>query len=191
MFAVQKKPPARSLRGTPEGAVPPCFSPPVAGKGLMADQVIGCADNGACRPRFAPARRESSGAMFALPPSAGLHPPGSLNDFAQGYSFLHRLIYSHYSAVCLRCQVISCLIAAALRLSGGGGAARPQLVKKVLTSWWTRKHAPPPLPPSPVSAKNQRFFGRGACKETIFSLENGIFRRQNRPVPTVHAAGHD
>ena len=45
--------------------------------------------------------------------------------------------------------------------------------------------------PSPVSAKNQRFFGRGDCRETIFSLENGIFRRKNRPVPTVHAAGHD
>ena len=65
------------------------------------------------------------------------------------------------------------------------------LSKKVLTSWWTGKQAPPPLPPSPVSAKNQRFFGRGDCKETIFSLENGIFRRKNRPVPTVHAAGHD
>ena len=52
------------------------------------------------------------------------------------------------------------------------------LSKKVLTSWWTGKHAPPPLPPSPVSAKNQRFFGRGACKETIFALENEIFRRE-------------
>ena len=60
------------------------------------------------------------------------------------------------------------------------------LSKKVLTSWWTGKQAPPPLPPSPVSAKNQRFFGRGACKETIFSLENGIFRRKNRPVPTLY-----
>ena len=61
-----------------------------------------------------------------------------------------------------------------------------QLVKKKLTSWWTRKHAPPPLPPSPVSAKNRSFFGRGACKETIFSLENEIFRRKNRPVPTLY-----
>ena len=94
-----------------------------------------------------------------------------------------------------------------LSLSGGGsfcaeipspGSAvrlplkgEPSLSKKVLTSWWTGKQAPPPLPPSPVSAKNQRFFGRGDCKETIFSLENGIFRRKNRPVPTVHAAGHD
>ena len=43
----------------------------------------------------------------------------------------------------------------------------------------------------PVSAKNQRFFGRGACRETIFALENEIFRRKNRPVPTVHAAGRD
>ena len=63
---------------------------------------------------------------------------------------------------------------------------RPSLSKKVLTSWWTGKQAPPPLPPSPVSAKNQRFFGRGDCKETIFSLENGIFRRKNRPVPTLY-----
>ena len=98
----KKSRPLAHCEGRLKGAVPPCFSPPVAGKGLMADRVIGCADNGACRPRLAPARRESSGAMFALPPSAGLHPPGSLNDFAQGYSFLHRLIYSHYSAVCLR-----------------------------------------------------------------------------------------
>ena len=63
---------------------------------------------------------------------------------------------------------------------------RIQLVKKVLTSWWTGEQAPPPLPPSPVSAKNRRFFGRGACKETLFSLENGIFRRKNRPVPTLY-----
>ena len=72
-----------------------------------------------------------------------------------------------------------------------GEIRRFSLSKKVLTSWWTGKQAPPPLPPSPVSAKNQRFFGRGACRETIFALENGIFRRKNRPVPTVHAAGHD
>ena len=84
-----------------------------------------------------------------------------------------------------------------------------QLIKKVLTSWWTGNHAPPPgaapqifdlsrrqfcqrrnlktqrffsLPaPSPVSAKNQRFFGRGPCKETLFSLGNGIYK--NRPAP--------
>ena len=66
------------------------------------------------------------------------------------------------------------------------GQQFPQLVKKVLTSWWTGEQAPPPLPPSPVSAKNRRFFGRGACKETLFSLENGIFRRKNRPVPTLY-----
>ena len=29
------------------------------------------------------------------------------------------------------------------------------------------------------------------CKEAIFALENGIFRRKNRPVPAVHAAGDD
>ena len=57
------------------------------------------------------------------------------------------------------------------------------LSKKVLTSWWTGKQAPPPLPPSPVSAKNQRFFGRGACKETIFPLGIGIYK--NRPVSTL------
>ena len=37
--------------------------------------------------------------------------------------------------------------------------------------------APPPLPPLPVSAKILRIFGRGNCKEAIFALENGIFRR--------------
>ena len=31
--------------------------------------------------------------------------------------------------------------------------------------------------PSPVSAKILRIFGRGNCKEAIFALENGIFRR--------------
>ena len=45
--------------------------------------------------------------------------------------------------------------------------------------------------PSPVSAKILRISGRGNCKETIFALENGIFRRKNRPVPAVHAAGDD
>ena len=33
--------------------------------------------------------------------------------------------------------------------------------------------------------------GRKNCKETIFALENKIFRRKNRPAPAVHAAGHD
>ena len=84
-----------------------------------------------------------------------------------------------------------------------------QLIKKVLTSWWTGNHAPPPgtapqifdlsrrqfcqrrnlktqrffsLPaPSPVSAKNRKIFGRGPCKETLFSLGNGIYK--NRPAP--------
>ena len=45
--------------------------------------------------------------------------------------------------------------------------------------------------PPPVSAKILRIFGRGNCKEAIFALENGIFRRKNRPVPAVHAAGDD
>ena len=35
------------------------------------------------------------------------------------------------------------------------------------------------------------YLKRKNCKETIFALENGIFRRKNPPVPTVHAAGHD
>ena len=51
---------------------------------------------------------------------------------------------------------------------------------------------PPPLPPpQSVSAKILRIYGRGNCKETIFALENEIFRRKNRPVPAVHAAGDD
>ena len=45
--------------------------------------------------------------------------------------------------------------------------------------------------PLPVSAKILRIFGRGNCKEAIFALKNGIFRRKNRPVPAVHAAGDD
>ena len=59
------------------------------------------------------------------------------------------------------------------------GRSRPvQLVKKVfLTSWWTGEPAPPPRPPLPVSAKILRISGRGNCKEAIFALENGIFRR--------------
>ena len=53
------------------------------------------------------------------------------------------------------------------------------------------EQASPPLPPLPVSAKILRIFGRGNCKEAIFALKNGIFRRKNRPVPAVHAAGDD
>ena len=65
------------------------------------------------------------------------------------------------------------------------------LSKKILTSWWTGEQAPPPLPPLPVFAEIFQISGRKNCKETIFALENGIFRRKNPPVPTVHAAGHD
>ena len=32
------------------------------------------------------------------------------------------------------------------------------------------KASPPPRPPSPVSAKNRRFFGRGACRVSVFPL---------------------
>ena len=63
--------------------------------------------------------------------------------------------------------------------------------KRILTSLVDGEEAPPPLPPSPVFAKILQIFGRKNCNETIFALENGIFRRKNRPVPTVHAAGHD
>ena len=67
-----------------------------------------------------------------------------------------------------------------------------QLVKKVfLTSWWTGEQALPPLPPLPVFAEIFQISGRKNCKEAIFALENGIFRRKNRPAPAVHAAGHD
>ncbi len=45
--------------------------------------------------------------------------------------------------------------------------------------------------PLPVFAEIFQISGRKNCKETIFALENGIFRRKNPPVPTVHAAGHD
>ena len=43
----------------------------------------------------------------------------------------------------------------------------------------------------PVFAEIFQISGRKNCKETIFALENGIFRRKNPPVPTVHAAGRD
>ena len=38
-------------------------------------------------------------------------------------------------------------------------------------------HCARPSCAPPVSAKILRIFGRGNCKETIFALENGIFRR--------------
>ena len=57
----------------------------------------------------------------------------------------------------------------------------PQLVKKDFDK----------LVPLPVFAEIFQISGRKNCKETIFALENGIFRRKNPPVPTVHAAGHD
>ena len=45
--------------------------------------------------------------------------------------------------------------------------------------------------PPPVSAEILWISGRGNCKEAIFALENGIFRRKNRPAPAGHAAGDD
>ena len=50
---------------------------------------------------------------------------------------------------------------------------------------------------SPATTTPSRFClspadsGRKICKETIFALENKIFRRKNRPAPSVHAAGLD
>ena len=65
------------------------------------------------------------------------------------------------------------------------------LVKKPFDKHVDGEEAPPPLPPSPVFAKILRISERKNCRETIFALENEIFCRKNRPVPTVHAAGHD
>ena len=93
------------------------------------------------------------------------------------------------------------------------------LSKKVLTSWWTGKQAPRPGAAPQIydlsrrqfrqgrNLKTQRVFslpatpsgfclnpadsGRKNCRETIFALENRIFRRKNPPVPAVHAAGDD
>ena len=76
--------------------------------------------------------------------------------------------------------------------NGRSFCLRPfSLSKKILTSWWTGEQAPPPLPPLPVFAEIFQISGRKNCKETIFALENEIFRRKNPRVPTVHAAGHD
>ena len=49
---------------------------------------------------------------------------------------------------------------------------------------------PPPLPPpQSVSAKILRISGRGNCKEAIFALENGIFRRKIAPSPPYTPPG--
>ena len=65
------------------------------------------------------------------------------------------------------------------------------LVKKAFDKYVDREQAPPPLLPSPVFAKVFQTSWRKNCKETIFTQENGIFRRKNRPASTVHATGHD
>ena len=63
--------------------------------------------------------------------------------------------------------------------------------KKILTSMVDGEARSPATATLTSFAKILRIFGRKNCKETIFALENKIFRRKNRPVPTVHAAGHD
>ena len=66
-----------------------------------------------------------------------------------------------------------------------------QFVKKDFDKLLDGGASSPPQPPLPVFAEIFQISGRKNCKETIFALENGIFRRKNPPVPTVHAAGHD
>ena len=66
----------------------------------------------------------------------------------------------------------------------------PPLLIGLTTACFRHRRRPSCAPP-PVSAKILRIFGRGNCKEAIFALKNGIFRRKNRPVPAVHAAGDD
>ena len=56
---------------------------------------------------------------------------------------------------------------------------------------WMGKKLPRHCHPHQFLLKSFQIFGRKNCKETIFALENEIFRRENRPMPTVHAAGHD
>ena len=68
---------------------------------------------------------------------------------------------------------------------------KTQLVKKDFDKLAEGGASSPPLPPLPVFAEIFQISGRKNRKETIFALENGIFRRKNPPVPTVHAAGHD
>ena len=66
-----------------------------------------------------------------------------------------------------------------------------QLVKKDFDKLVDGGASSPATAPLPVFAEIFQISGRKNCKETIFALENGIFRRKNPPVPTVHAAGHD
>ena len=56
---------------------------------------------------------------------------------------------------------------------------------------WTGKKLPRHYHPHQFLLKSFQISGRKNCMETIFALENEIFCRKNRPVPTVHAAGHD
>ena len=76
-----------------------------------------------------------------------------------------------------------------------GRPATPDGLQYSLAYWAYYGLLPPQaaafVRPLPVSAKILRIFGRGNCKEAIFALKNGIFRRKNRPVPAVHAAGDD
>ena len=66
------------------------------------------------------------------------------------------------------------------------------LSKEILTSRVDGEaRSPATATLSSVFAKILQIFGRKNCRETIFALENEIFCRKNRPVPTVHAAGHD
>ena len=101
---------------------------------------------------------------------------------------------SQWSSCCaLRLAVLPCSLGLLRPVSrtARGEAPSPLGLLRAAPPTGRALRAPPPLPPSPVSAKILRIFGRGNCKETIFALENGIFRRKNRPVPAVHAAGND
>ena len=89
----------------------------------------------------------------------------------------------------------SCAPATATSTIRNGRLAAPDGLQYFLAHWAYYGLFPPQAAafarPSPVSAKILRISGRGNCKEAIFALENGIFRRKNRPAPAVHAAGDD
>ena len=125
----------------------------------------------------------------ASPTGRALRAPPATAILNSQWSFR---IFAPPSPSAVRCSVAA--HCASLRVLATP-ALRASDVRPSLAHWAYYGLFPPQaaafVRPPPVSAKILRIFGRGNCKEAIFALENGIFRRKNRPVPAVHAAGDD